>query len=281
MLVKDNLFKTGLNAYQLKVIALILMIMDHLYAFLGNDIAFSHWFTNLGRMSAPIFLMITALGMGYTKKPGRFVLRLYIAATLMTITNALMNAALPSSSGAIITNAIFSTMFIIVFIIYMGQLVSKNWKEKNYKKTILFAALSTMPFLASGVQLILLTQLATNEIYFTIFRVFSTFFPSILLAEGGIFFVVLGLGFYIFRNKKWQMGLFYFIYSMVVLIGSSGGDYSLSNLLGYSNQWLMVFALPLMMGYNRQKGKSSKYFFYYFYPLHVYVLYVIGEFVLV
>ena len=37
-------------------------------------------------------------------------------------------------------------------------------------------------------------------------------------------------------------------------------------------QWMMVFALPLMLLYNGKQGLKMKYFFYLYYPLHVYAL---------
>ena len=41
-------------------------------------------------------------------------------------------------------------------------------------------------------------------------------------------------------------------------------------------QWMMVGALPFLLAYNGKKGKGYKYFFYLFYPIHIYILYFIG-----
>ncbi|UOQ50507.1 TraX family protein [Gracilibacillus caseinilyticus] len=38
----------------------------------------------------------------------------------------------------------------------------------------------------------------------------------------------------------------------------------------------MVFALPLILLYNGNRGAGLKYFFYIFYPLHSILLYLIG-----
>lgn len=40
--------------------------------------------------------------------------------------------------------------------------------------------------------------------------------------------------------------------------------------------WMMLGALPFLVSYNGQRGKGWKYFFYVFYPLHIFVLYYIG-----
>ena len=45
-------------------------------------------------------------------------------------------------------------------------------------------------------------------------------------------------------------------------------------------QWMMVFALPLILAYNGQRGSNSplaKWFFYIFYPAHLWILYAIGH----
>jgi hypothetical protein len=43
------------------------------------------------------------------------------------------------------------------------------------------------------------------------------------------------------------------------------------------DQWLMVLALPIILMYNGEKGKGYKYFFYIFYPVHIYALFIIGQ----
>lgn len=56
----------------------------------------------------------------------------------------------------------------------------------------------------------------------------------------------------------------------------SNGDYSLKNSILQNYQWMMIASLPLMLLYNGEKGKSMKYLFYLYYPIHVYILYILG-----
>ena len=42
-------------------------------------------------------------------------------------------------------------------------------------------------------------------------------------------------------------------------------------------QWCMCLALPFMLLYDGEKGHSMKYFFYIYYPIHVYVLLIISQ----
>lgn len=41
--------------------------------------------------------------------------------------------------------------------------------------------------------------------------------------------------------------------------------------------WMVIGALPFIMLYNGKKGKGFKYFFYIFYPVHIYIFYIIGN----
>ena len=50
---------------------------------------------------------------------------------------------------------------------------------------------------------------------------------------------------------------------------------------GPVTQWMMLFALPLMLRYNGKKGPGLKYFFYFFYPAHTFFLFYLANFVFV
>lgn len=99
-----------------------------------------------------------------------------------------------------------------------------------------------------------------------VFAIVMLMIPNLFTVEGGIFMVLLGLIFYIFRtNRKVQF--------LVLII--------LSFLAFYTNrtgvQWMMVFAIIPLYFYNGEKGRGDKNFFYIFYPVHIYILYIVAS----
>nr|WP_276309895.1 TraX family protein [Pueribacillus theae] len=68
-----------------------------------------------------------------------------------------------------------------------------------------------------------------------------------------------------------------FMYPLVKYYGYRPGGLT-SYLVPFADyQWMMIAALPFMLIYNRKKGIGLKYFFYIFYPLHIAILYIIGQ----
>ena len=99
-----------------------------------------------------------------------------------------------------------------------------------------------------------------------VFAIVMLMIPNLFTVEGGIFMVLLGLIFYIFRtNRKVQF--------LVLII--------LSFLAFYTNrtgvQWMMVFAIIPLYFYNGEKVRGDKNFFYIFYPVHIYILYIVAS----
>ena len=62
----DKLTKKGLDGTQLKTIALVLMVLDHIHYFFEFTGWVPTWFSMLGRLSAPLFLFCTVEGFAHT-----------------------------------------------------------------------------------------------------------------------------------------------------------------------------------------------------------------------
>lgn len=263
-----NLLKNGLTGFQLKILALIFMTFDHIFYMLSSIIPIPIGFHIIGRLSAPLFLFMVAEGMWHTHSRLKYMSRLYIASVCMNLlNNQIVNNYFPHPEGVMIINNIFATMFLITFFIYFGEKVISAFKEKNYAKGILSLALILLPFILSMVIVMIMTSLPLF-----ILRLVMNFIPLPLLVEGGILWIVLGVGFYLFRGNKKKIGVFYAIFCMIVFCLTTGMDFSFENLFLINIQWLMILSLPLLMLYNGQKGKGLRNFFYIYYPAHIYIL---------
>ena len=62
----DKLTKKGLDGTQLKTIALVLMVLDHIHYFFEFTGCIPTVFSMLGRLSAPLFLFCTVEGFAHT-----------------------------------------------------------------------------------------------------------------------------------------------------------------------------------------------------------------------
>jgi len=90
--------------------------------------------------------------------------------------------------------------------------------------------------------------------------------PSLLtLLDGGWFMVALGVLFYIFRENR--------VGQVIILLAFSVGSYFAFN--NVIQPWMALAIIPIIM-YNGAKGRGLKWLFYGFYPIHIWVLYIIA-----
>jgi TraX protein len=233
------------NAFQLKLLAAMLMTLDHIQAYFPDSVPLAfHW---LGRISAPIFFFLLIEGYTYTRNRKRYMLRLAAGATSMAIGSTLLLQLLPGGS---IPNNIFLSM--------LGALVllaSYEWtlrSESSAAGWILCCAVAAA--MVVGVE-------------------FSWLAVSMTLV------------FYLFRGRKRAMTIAYIASSLLFTVGLDLFDMFIYgetamwveeySLWTYS-QWMMVFAIIPIGLYNQRRGYQSmwaKYGFYLYYPLHIWILY--------
>lgn len=76
-MIAKSLPKKGLDGTTLKLIALILMVVDHIHYFFEFTGMVPIWFTMLGRLSAPLFLFCFVEGFVHTHDRRRYFLRIW------------------------------------------------------------------------------------------------------------------------------------------------------------------------------------------------------------
>lgn len=254
-----------LNASQLKYLALALMFLDHIHQMFVYQGA-PMWLTMLGRLVFPIFLFLAADSFYYTRNRKKYMMRLLVASVLMALGNALLQALLPNPNIVLMNNA-FSTFFVTGLLICGYDLLKEGILHKKVTSVLKGLGLGILPFvLAVPMLWVGMASMSWSPEMVKWMYTFVLMIPNIFLAEGGMLMVLMGLSFYLFRENRWLQIAALAVVSGIVLLQA-----------GVENvQWMMIgAALPMAM-YNGQKGHSSKWLFYIFYPAHIYILYLLS-----
>ncbi|WEV60973.1 TraX family protein [Streptococcaceae bacterium ESL0729] len=253
-----NIIKKGITGNELKLFGVVLMVIDHIHQ-MFEYAGVPTYFSMIGRLVLPIFLFTLSEGFHYTRDKGKYLKRLFIGALSMNILNILISRLFPMMDfGVVLINNVFMTMFIsAIFMLAYDRI-----REKKYLKA---AILVGLPLLATVIGMVLMGVLPIVGAYFMIFV------PNFITLEGGVISALLGLGFYIFRDKRWVQ---YLLIILAGILSASSGNFT--NLFTSNFQWMLVFSIIPIALYNGQKGGGSKYFFYIFYPAHIYILYILS-----
>jgi len=255
-----------LDATTIKIIAVILMVFDHIhqmYAWNGAPL----WLTILGRPVFPLFLFVAAESFHYTSNRKKYLGRLLLASWGMTFITTALSLLVPNPNIVLMNNA-FSTFFITGLYMQFWDWFVEGIKQRKIALIAKSIACCFIPLLCAFPMLLVGTLSANESIPFVVIRalaMLAMLIPSILTVEGGFLLVVLGTLFYIFRKNRIIQIIILFLLSGVVFIVNRGGI-----------QWLMCGAAIPMLLYNGQRGRGMKNFFYVFYPAHICLLYLIA-----
>ncbi|MBS4220083.1 hypothetical protein KHA96_17360 [Bacillus sp. FJAT-49711] len=253
----------------LKLIAVASMLIDHTGHFIPNTPEYLRY---IGRLAAPIFIYFVGIGYRKTSDKKKYLLRLYVASVVMAFINLIINHFY-IDSGDIIANNFFSTLFLIVLSIHI---VEKK-QAKLFVYFILWQLTSTFLLVLLDLEYIVIVK---QHIYATSLFL-ATISGNIFVAEGGFFLVMFGVLLY-YSNNKIRLTIAYSLFTIFLSIGTKmwawQWDNPLSKFFPFADyQWMMIGALPLLLLYNGKRGVGLKYFFYFFYPIHIIILYFIGE----
>jgi hypothetical protein len=240
----------------IKAIGIVLMFLDHLYQMFLPQGA-PHWLHWCGRPVSAMFLFLGAEGFFYTRNKKAYLLRLLLCSVGMSLGNILLSRSMPLEEVALINN-IFGTLFTAAFYRWMTDLIREGMREKKTGRILLAVGGMFLSVLVGAAMLLALQSENRTA------ALVLMFIPNIISVEGGFLLVLLGLFFYLARNHRHVQIALVAILSVISLLG--GGDV----------QWLSIAAIIPILLYNGQRGRGSKYFFYAFYPAHIYLLYIIA-----
>ncbi|KAJ49654.1 hypothetical protein CTM_22213 [Clostridium tetanomorphum DSM 665] len=263
--------KKGFTGFQIKLLALIFMVFDHIHYFFEFTGKVPVIFSWIGRLAGGLFLFMMIEGYTHTSNKKKYFLRIYLISIGMGVVRFLLETIpqLRRGDGFYAMNGILST-FVILMVMFMG--IDYFREKKIFKGLLFFMAPFVIPYIigpfAIGISNGFIIIYA-NILFYTVLPV-----PSIV--EGGIYVIISGLILYIFyKNRKVQItafGLFQFLW-MTILPILFIKPITLKLMFTDYYEWMSVFAVIFMFLYNGEKGKSMKKLFYIFYPAHIYILY--------
>ena len=230
-----------LDAFQIKVFALVLMLMDHLWFAFPQ--VFPIWFHPISRVVSPIFAFLLVEGFFHTRDRKKYNLRLWGWAAFMQLGDIAINILLKSKEVSVYNN-IFLTLALGLTIIS----VIENSKSKVGANKLMLITVSIL------------------------------LLPLSIFVEGGMAVIPFILITYLFRESDNKKIIGYVILS-VILFKMSYVPYptvkETIEMLMFNSDFLLILAVPFILMYNGERGinnKFSKYLFYVFYPLHLWVL---------
>lgn len=249
-----------MTQFSLKLLALFCMLSDHfakvvlsggvLIPYIGAeaDLWLRTMMTVIGRIAFPIFAWFTAEACRKTKNPGKYLLRLLIFALLSEAPFQLCFYGAGYLGFQLGCHNVMFTMLLGAAAIIAGQYLQKHIHSVAAYMIPAVAAVALGWFLytdynAWGVALIILLYYLKDEKARLLF----------LLCWCTVFQLI------------WHG------YNGNTLIWLSGeNNYKLIL------QWIgMLFSVGFLATYNGEKGRSCKWLFYVFYPVHLLLLYAI------
>ncbi|HFU3705754.1 TPA: TraX family protein [Streptococcus suis] len=233
------------NAYQLKLAMAGLMVLDHLDiipGFIPNQLGLV--FHMMTRCVAVFFAYMLVEGYLHTSNVKAYLLRLYGAAGIMALGNTLLNNFYQSKE-IYMSNNIFMTLAVGLTLL----VCLRNFAEHSRKQQIVQVVLAG-----------LLTILGA------------------LFTEGGSVVLPFILITYMGRKSLVKRNIAYGILALLLLFLSYQPYETIEvtvQMMLYNADWLFILVLPILSLYNGQAGPRtafSRYFFYIFYPIHLWLL---------
>ena len=264
----------GLDAYHIKMIAIVFMTIDHLGAYGFEIPVISEHYSALrilGRIAAPLFLFILTDSIRYTHSKTGFLIRLYVAASGSGLITTVINYTLGDMLGVHSqSNILFSLFYVVLYTVLIEALLGAVHKRELLKSLVVVAGILSTFILH-----------VIRQSFYSLGRVgllgrdlFDSFIQSPLLTEYSFLFIIMGVLMY-FAGKKWlkvAVFLFFCCVSFDPFLSDILRRRYFSDFVGYPQYW-MVLAMPFMVFYNGKRGiHHNKLFFYLYYPIHTYII---------
>ena len=267
----------GLTGFNLKYLAMVCMLLDHIeyiFGFTGKVPIVLSW---IGRISAPIFLFCVIEGFTHTHDKKKYILRIYAISILMgAIRFGFYNvlSGFVRGDGFTPQNAMLSSFFILLVVLSGIYLCSQ-------KRFVLGITAIVVPVILPYVVMWLFQMLQgnVNALFFINLATFTICPLHTAIADGGTATLVAGVAMYLCRKSRPKQVIAFAIVCIpfdIVRVFALVPQVTLSGFIFEYFEWMEIFSIIPMLLYNGERGNGNKKLFYWFYPLHIYILYAIS-----
>lgn len=266
----------GVSGFSLKYLAMILMILDHIHYFFGFTGKIPLLFSKLGRLAAPLFLFCVIEGFTHTHDRKKYFLRIYLLSVIMgAIQFSFYNIGcmLVRPDGFFPQNQMLAS-FAILLVVLQGF----DWcAQKKWGRGL--AAILIPLLLPYAAAIMMMTS--SNPLFLFVLNLLSfTALPlHSFIMDGGTATLLFGVILYLFRKNRKIQALAFVVTCIlwdIVRLRLMAPDLALTDYFTMAYEWMEVFAVIPMLCYNGARGRGSKRLFYWFYPVHIYVLYALS-----
>jgi hypothetical protein len=235
-----------LSTNQLKWLALATMVLDHLAFFFPT--IFPFWFHYVGRTAAPVFLWLIVINSERSRNPLKMVSTLLLWGIGMMAGNAILTIIATLFLGETATPLYGFGIFLSLAVTVGVTIVWRTLTDRESTPTARIVAVLSLPFL-------IFTGLATEGSY-------AILSLAILFTVARTSPVLLSIG----------------MASISAFLLMEGAQFGISPLDYY--QWMCIAALPFILLHrttnDRRPSTRARLWFYLFYPLHIWVFYILS-----
>lgn len=273
----------GMTGFNLKYLAMVFMVLDHIHYFFEFTGKVPVLFSWIGRLAAPLFLFCFVEGFIHTHDRKKYFLKIYLISVVMgAIQFGFYNVLSPAvrGDGFFPQNGMLST-FAILFVVMQGIDWIRNKKIVLGLTAVVFP-LIIFPYIMYNFVYGPFTRQGNGMVVFVANLLNFTVLPMhTFIVDGGTITILEGmilLIFSYFKNKKIRIYawlIFTLLFNGLGLV-MMGMPLNINTLFFDAYEWLGVFAAIFMLLYNGERGRGNAKLFYWFYPLHVYILYALS-----
>lgn len=234
-----------LTAMNLKILLILLMVLDHsryVYGLVNPELA--DFFCIISRGVAPVFGYLLLEGIQHTRSLLKFNLRLWIWTILVSLGNVLLYN----------------------YLLSIGSEIShENLVYLSVRTNICIT-------LASAVTCFTLLEISkkiNDKLRWIYYLGAIIFFVIGFVFEWGVTLLPFMMVVYFYKNDKVKRIIGYFVVLGIAILLRS--------------EIYFMIALPFIAFYNGKRGSDkaiSKYFFYVFYPMHIWLISIVNYFIL-